>query len=96
MLKRWRLVVKKAVNIIKRIYPDSEIYLAGGAAENRLTVLSDIDILVVFNERKSEKREILANIWKEMESEIPVYYPIEIHILDKDELSMIKGKKIRL
>jgi len=96
MLRKWRGVVKEVADIIRKLYPGAEIYLAGGAAENRLTVYSDIDLLIVFKKRKSEKAEILARIWEALEKKIPTYYPLEIHILDYNELNRIKSQKIKL
>ena len=96
MLRGWRRVVKEVVKVVKEIYPSAEIYLAGGAAEDRLTALSDIDILVVFKERREERAEILAKIWEKLENTFPLYYPLEIHILDSHELEKIRGKKVKL
>ncbi len=49
ILSEWRKVVKIAKEIINELYPDAEIYLIGGAAENGLTIYSDIDLLVVLD-----------------------------------------------
>ena len=97
MIKEWRSVIDKAVRAVKRLYPGSEVYLFGGAAEGRLTVLSDIDLAVVFRGPGAEPEEVLARIWEEMEREgVPPYYPLEVHVLSRKELRRLKGVKVRL
>ena len=96
MLKRWREVIREVAKVVEELYPDAELYLIGGAAENRLTVDSDIDVVVVFRKLRISRGEILAKIWEALEGRIPIYYPLEIHILCYSELSKIKGKKIKL
>ncbi|ADI32068.1 nucleotidyltransferase domain-containing protein [Staphylothermus hellenicus] len=50
--------------------PNAEIYVFSGAAENRLTVLSDVDVLVVIDapliprERRRIKADIIWNAEK--------------------------------
>ncbi len=98
LLRQWRSIIHEAANIIKRMYPEAEIYLIGGAAENRLTIYSDIDVIVVFK-RKLNRRErtiILARIWEALEEKIPIYYPLEIQILENSELAKIRGRKIKI
>lgn len=96
MLKRWREVVREVAKVVEELYPDAELYLIGGAAEGRLTVNSDIDVVLVFRELESSRSEVLAKIWEALEGKVPIYYPLEIHILCYSELSKIKGKKIKL
>ncbi|MCD6488511.1 MAG: nucleotidyltransferase domain-containing protein [Desulfurococcales archaeon] len=96
MLREWRKVVQEAAKVIKKIYPDAEIYVIGGAAENRLTIHSDIDLAVIFKERDIEKAEVLARIWEALEDKIPIYYPLEIHILHQKDLCRIRGKVVKI
>ena len=69
LLREWRRHVETLTQAIKNTIPEAEVYLAGGAAENRLTVLSDIDILVVLPQKPSleEAAELRAKIWEEAE-----------------------------
>ena len=96
LLKGWRSVLREVARAVKTLYPDSEVYLAGGAAEGRLTVLSDIDVLVVFDDLPSGRADVLAKLWEALEDRIPIYYPIQIHVLERSELIRIKGRKVRL
>jgi len=97
-LKQWKKIVEKAALTINKLYPEAELYVTGGAAEERLTINSDIDILVVFSRKMSwkEKVEALAKIWERLEEEIPEHYILEIHILEKNEASKIKCRKIKI
>ena len=96
LLKEWKNVLREVIRVVKTLYPNSEVYLAGGAAEGRLTVLSDIDVLVVFDELPSDRADILAKLWEVLEERIPIYYPIQIHVLERSELGRIRGRKVRL
>lgn len=98
LLRRWREIVAEIAGVIKGSYPDAEVYLTGGAAENRLTVNSDIDILVVFRGQvdDEERVKILEDIWEKLEGRIPAYYPLHIIVLSGDELGRIGGVKKRI
>jgi len=99
LLRTWREVVFRVVRIAEELYPEAEVYLVGGAAEDRLTVLSDIDIAIVFEgELKSEERaEILAKLWEELERQgVPSYYPIHLIVLGRGELNRLRGRKEKL
>ena len=61
----------------------------GGAAEDRLTVLSDVDILIVIDKKLSlvEKAKLKADIiWNAEKYGFPLHYPIDIHVVSQDEL----------
>ncbi len=97
LLSKWRVVVANVATVIKELYPSSEIYVFGGAAEDRLTVLSDIDIAVVLEDPPKDRAGMLAKIWEILEAKgIPQYYPLEIHILSKREFERLRGVKIKL
>ena len=97
LLSKWRIIAANVATAIKKLYPSSEIYVFGGAAENRLTVLSDIDIAVVLEDPPKDRAGMLAKIWEILEAKgIPQYYPLEIHILSKREFERLRGAKIKL
>lgn len=62
--------INKIAKIIKETIPQGDVYLTGGAAENRLTILSDIDIVVVLPEKPSfeEAVKLRVKIWKNLNS----------------------------
>ena len=98
LLREWKSVVNRVVEIVKKIYPEAEIYLIGGVAENRITINSDIDVAIVFKSSlsKENKIEILTNLWNLIDNVIPMYYPLEIHILTTQEFARLKGRKVKL
>ena len=97
LLSNWRTIATIAASAIKELYLDVEIYVFGGAAENRLTLLSDIDIAIVLEDPPEDRAEMLAKIWEILEAKgIPQYYPLDIHILSKKEFEYLRGTKIKL
>ena len=98
LLRKWSEIAAKVAAAVKTVYPKAEVYVIGGAAEGRLTVLSDIDVAVVFKEGiPGDRAEILANVWEALDAHgVPMYYPVEIHILDTEEFRKVKSKKIKI
>jgi len=99
LLRRWRDVAAKVAETVGSLYPQAEVYLIGGAAEGRLTALSDIDVAVVFNRELSgdERADILAELWEELEERgVPPSYPLHILVLSRNELERLYGRKERL
>lgn len=89
VLRGWRRYVKVVTEAVKAAIPGTEVYVVGGAAEGRLTVESDIDILVVLPHKPSfaECVELRARILEEAEKlGLPPYAPIELHMIGKEEL----------
>lgn len=99
ILLNWRKYVRIIYRAIKSVIPDAEVYVIGGAAENRLTIMSDIDILVVLSEKPlfNEAVELRMKIMEKVEElGLPLYAPIELHIVGKEDLRKYvkKGKII--
>jgi len=88
-LMEWRRYVRTISEAAKTIIPKARIYVAGGAAEGRLTVVSDVDVLVVlpYEVDFEEATELHAKILEEAERlELPPYAPVEFHIISDREL----------
>ncbi|QIW23656.1 hypothetical protein EWF20_05445 [Sulfolobus sp. S-194] len=87
-LRRWREYAEKIAKATADLEPDSEVYVIGGVAEDRITVLSDIDILILIKrklnnkERKALREEILLRAMDAYE--LPFDAPVEIHIEDEE------------
>ena len=66
--------------------------------EGKLTVDSDIDVAIVLENpprNLQEKNKLLSKLWKNMEERgVPWWYPFEIHIFTKDELSLLGDVKL--
>ena len=89
IIHEWRRYAHVVARAVKQVVPEAKAYLAGGAAENRLTVLSDIDILVVLPRRPGfrEAAELRARILEEAEKlGLPLYAPVELHIVGEEDL----------
>ncbi|MBB5255089.1 nucleotidyltransferase domain-containing protein [Sulfurisphaera ohwakuensis] len=88
-LRRWREYAEKVAKAVRDLEPNVEVYVIGGVAEDRITVLSDIDILIVVKrklnnkERKTLREEILLRAMDAYE--LPFDAPVEIHLEDEDE-----------
>lgn len=47
VIRGWRRYAEIIARAVEATIPDASVYLAGGAAEGRLTILSDVDVVVV-------------------------------------------------
>jgi len=97
-LLKWREYIKILIEAVKEVFDkDVEVYIFGSAAENRLTVDSDIDVAIVVKEVPRsgiERAELLDKLWRAMEARgVPWWYPFEIHIMTKEELSLLREAK---
>ena len=99
LLRNWKKYTSITAKAIKEVCPDAEIYLIGGAAENRLTILSDIDLLIVlpYEPSYNEVIELKTKIFEKTEQlGLPPYTPIELHITGPETQQKYKNKKIKI
>ncbi len=98
LLRRCLRLLNRVASIVKELYPEATIYIIGGAAENRLTVYSDIDVAVVFKEAMDTRTqvEVLDKIWEALEKEIPLHCPFHIIVIGEKEFSKLGGTKKKL
>ncbi len=101
VVSEWRRYVRIVAQAASRVVPNAELYLTGGVAEGRLTILSDVDILVVLPEKPGFDQAIDIRVRLLEEAErlgLPLYAPIEIHVIGEEELSRYakKGKLVKL
>jgi len=100
-LHQWRKYVKPVIEAACEVVQGGTVYLAGGAAEGRLTALSDVDVVVVVprslepRERVEVKLEILD---KAFDKGLPLDYPLDLHVVDEAGLERYKmlGKLVEL
>lgn len=69
---------------------DVEVYVAGGAAEGRLTVLSDIDVVIVSPRVPREGRERVRLTLEIRDAAVTRYglpwdYPVDLHLYTPEE-----------
>ncbi|MBS7618376.1 nucleotidyltransferase domain-containing protein [Candidatus Bathyarchaeota archaeon] len=65
-----------------------KVILFGSYAEERYTVASDIDLLVVFDDEKGEEDEVYKVLMKNIK--LP---RVELHIIPKNDLKLYKDSK---
>jgi len=100
-LRMWREAAKAVAKAARDLDPAAEVYVVGGAAEDRLTVLSDVDIVVIPS--KPLDNEALNQLRRKVYARaidfynLPWDYPVEIHIMQREEFEEVflkKGKKV--
>ena len=100
-LKRWREYAKIVAEATRKIIPDAEVYAYGSAVKGKLTILSDIDILIVTKLREklddTQTRKIKARILEEAEKlGLPWDAPVELHIVTPKEKEKLQSKGEKL
>jgi len=98
-LMGWRKYVRVISKAVGKVVPEAKVYVAGGAAEGRLTVKSDIDVLVVLPHEPdfAEAVELRIKILEEAEEiGLPLYAPVELHMIGEERLEeyVRRGKVI--
>lgn len=86
-LSRWREYAEKIAKSAKELYPQAEVYVFGGVAEDRITVLSDIDILVILPGKSvQELRELRTRIFLNAVDKygLPFDSPVELHVVNEE------------
>ena len=100
-LRVWREAARAVARAARDLDPSAEVYVVGGAAEGRLTVLSDVDVVVVPSkaldgEGLNEFRRAVYARAVDLYG-LPWDYPVEIHVLAKEEFEGAftrRGKKV--
>ncbi len=95
-LRKWEEYAMAVACAVRKVEPEAQVFLTGGVAENRLTVCSDIDIVIALPyEPTFEKAvELRARILEEAEKlGLPYYAPVELHIVSMDNLKRYRTLK---
>lgn len=81
-LRNWRSAVEAVAKAVQDVEPNAWVYVIGGAAEDRLTVLSDVDVLVCVEPKGRSLGELRRRILITAMDRygLPLDYPIELHI----------------
>ena len=98
-LMGWRRYVKLVADAVKLVAPEARVLVIGGAAENRPTARSDVDVLIALPKKPSfsEAVEVRAKVLEAAEElGLPPHAPIELHIVGEKELEEYakRGKAI--
>ena len=95
-LRRWRDHATLIACAAEKALPGIPVFIVGGAAENRLTAFSDIDVVIVLPRKPSfeEAIDLRTKILEEADKlGLPLTIPIEIHLIDREELKRYKALK---
>jgi predicted nucleotidyltransferase len=81
-LENYMEVAKEVKSIVLENWPTAEVYLFGSTLRGKYTASSDIDILVVLDNKPSRDEEyrVKAEIYKVIDA------PIELHVASQVEL----------
>ena len=92
-LRRWREYAMLVACAVEKVVSNALVFVAGGAAEDRLTISSDIDVVVVLPHRPSfeEAVDLRTRILEEAEKlGLPLTAPVEIHLVGQEDLKHYK------
>ncbi|MCE4611420.1 MAG: nucleotidyltransferase domain-containing protein [Desulfurococcales archaeon] len=100
MLRRWRELAFIVAGACREVLGDGcmEVYVVGGAAEGRLTVLSDIDVVVIARDppRGPELLDLVERVMvRAFEKGLPDDAPIDLKIMGRREFEELKGRIYR-
>jgi predicted nucleotidyltransferase len=81
MMSRFKEFLSDVKEFVKGFTPNAEVYLFGSYAEGRAVASSDIDILVIVDEGdRARAEEVKVGVKRKY-----IDYPIEIHVITKEE-----------
>lgn len=98
MLKKWKKYAEIVAKACRELYGSKclEVYVVGGVAEGRLTVLSDIDLVVIVGDSKMKTlNTVLAIKRRAEELGVPLDIPLDIKVMLKNEFEEKLGKLYR-
>jgi len=80
-MSRFNEFLNDVKELVRGFTPNAEVYLFGSYAEGRAVASSDIDILVIVNEGdRGRAEEVKVRVKRKY-----INYPIEIHVITKEE-----------
>ena len=87
-LRSWREYALKVAKAARDVLGDVKVYVIGGVAEGRTTVLSDIDILIVVKEIPGDKKRLYVEILERAIDSygLPWDAPVELHIVEEKDV----------
>ncbi len=100
LLRRWRELAAIVAAACREVLSESclEVYVVGGAAEGRLTALSDIDVVAVLDRpvRGPEALDLIVGIMEAaMDMGLPEEAPIDLKLLSTEEFEALRGRAYR-
>ena len=87
-LSKWREYAEIIKKSAKEFDNNVRVYVFGGVAEDRITVLSDIDILLLFSRSLTDREiiELRSKIFLNAVDKygLPFDAPVELHVVDDE------------
>nr|WP_287069929.1 nucleotidyltransferase domain-containing protein [Pyrobaculum sp.] len=81
LLKRWRELAAIIARACREVAGDCEVYVVGGAVEDRLTVLSDIDVVAMVEDPALRTIDVVIAVKRRAEElGLPEGAPIDLKI----------------
>ena len=83
LVTTWRRMARVVAEAAQSLYPGARVYVIGGAAEDRLTAVSDVDVLLVlpWEPGPRERLRIKIRVMEEaFRRGLPLDYPIDLHV----------------
>lgn len=78
-LESHREIAEKVKQIVLSKWPNAELYIFGSTVKGNYTATSDIDILIVLDDRPSGGEEYMVKA----EVYAQIYAPIELHVASR-------------
>jgi len=80
-LENHKEITEKVKQIVLFRWPDAELYIFGSAVKGNYTVTSDIDLLIVLDDRPDREEEYMvkAEVYARVDA------PIELHVASRSE-----------
>ncbi|MGC8983384.1 MAG: nucleotidyltransferase domain-containing protein [Desulfurococcaceae archaeon] len=100
-LKMWRKAAEVIAKAAEEAGLRAEVYVVGEAAEGRLTVLSDVDVVIaVHGEPSADEAKGIRRLVLRLTIDhygLPWDYPVEVHVMGYEEFKKAfidRGKKV--
>jgi len=86
LAKEWRYWSIRIARAARDLLGECEVYVFGSVVEGKMTGGSDVDILII----SDNVPKCMRKIWElkakiEEISQLPLYHPYEIHLVNKEE-----------
>lgn len=97
MLRRWRelteFVAKACIDVLGKDCLGT--YVVGGVAEDRLTVLSDIDVVIIVRDPRLKCLDTIISIKRRAEElGLPIEAPMDIKVMAEEEFRKLVNKGV--
>jgi predicted nucleotidyltransferase len=81
ILENYKEIAEKVKQIVLSKWPNAELYIFGSTVKGNYTATSDIDLLIVLDDRPDREEEYMvkAEVYAQIDA------PIELHVASRSE-----------